>query len=69
MKASLCEGTSRRKAKLLMTDDRSRVLARKRERDISRRHDRGIKRWVEEVPADTPNYDAGKGGGPWQGYD
>lgn len=67
-KLSLYEGTSRAKAVLLMTGPRIAVLARKRERDISRRGTKNIKRWIEEVPADTPDYDKGKGGGPWTNY-
>jgi hypothetical protein len=68
MKASLYEGTSRTKATLIMTDDKSVVLKRKRERDISRRSERNVKRWVVEVPNNTPVYDKGKGGGPWTNY-
>lgn len=69
MKLSLYEGTSRPKATLLMTGPRATVLARKRERDISRRKARNIKRWTVEVPDSTPDYDHGKGGGPWANYD
>lgn len=68
MKLSLYEGTSRTKATLIMTDSRVRVMARKKERDVSRRKTKSIKRWTEEVPDDTPNYDKGKGGGPWTNY-
>ena len=68
MKLSLYEGTSRERATLIMTDHRSVVLARKKERDISRRKNRNIKRWTVEVADDTPNYDKGKGGGPWTNY-
>ena len=68
MKLSLYEGTSRKRATLLMTDSRTAVLARKRERDASRRHDKNIKRWTVEVPDDTPNYDKGKGGSMWANY-
>lgn len=68
MKLSLYEGTSRNRAILLMTGHRSAVLARKKERDISRRKNRNIKRWTEEVADDTPDYDKGKGGGPWTNY-
>lgn len=68
MKLSLYEGTSRNRATLIMTGNRSNVLSRKRERDISRRKAKNIKRWTVEVSDETPNYDQGKGGGPWQNY-
>lgn len=69
MKVSLYEGTSLKRARLIMTDERSLVLKRKRERDISRKGERGIKRFIVEVPDDTEKFDAGKGGGPWANYD
>lgn len=66
---SLYEGTSRPKAELLMTDTLTRVTARKRERNISRRTQRDIKRWVEPAAPGADVYDKGKGGGPWTNYD
>lgn len=68
MKLSLYEGTSRARATLLMTGHRSEVLARKRERDASRKKDKNLKRWTVEVPDETPNYDKGKGGSMWANY-
>ncbi len=65
---SLYEGTSRKKATLIITDVEKVVRARWKERKTSRRKD-PVKWWMEEAPTDAPKYDKGKGGGPWSNYD
>jgi hypothetical protein len=58
---SLFEGTSFAKSELLMTDDAPAVDRRKKERDVSRRSDRNVKRWVVEAEPGAPRFDRGKG--------
>lgn len=61
MKA-LYEGTSRKKAVLIIIDDRSIVEKRKKERDISMKTLKHIKRWIEDAPINAEKFDKGKRG-------
>lgn len=69
MKLSLYEGRSKDNCELLMTGSRKDVLARKKERDISRRPFKRIRRWTVEVSDSEPDHDKGKGGSMWANYD
>ena len=66
MKA-LYEGTSRRKASLIIIDDLKVVKKRETERKMSKKGRSNIQRWVEEAPEFSEKFDKGKGGGPWSG--